>query len=272
MSKGHCKHGEFDLANGCAQCIAETRQRGSILIENNKFIPDESIVPIQVSNVQVAEDGAISQMALTLLPGEDLQAHNYYEQGQALLRYAEDRVIATAEDLKPANDDLVVIAQLKTAMEAKRVELVKPMQDEVKAIQETYKTLMAPVLDAGRITRGKMTAFKLEESRKIAEAEEVNRQAQDVARKQAEMNNGEFTIDTTPVVVPEAPRLTRSSLGTGGLVANWKYRVINELLIPREYMMPNDAMLKSLAKTHHDNRPVPGIEFYNDPGIAVRRP
>jgi hypothetical protein len=212
-----------------------------------------------------------AETAVNLLPGEDLEAHTYWQDAKACLVYADARVIATAEDLALANDDLVIIGQLKKAMEAKRVQLVKPMQDEVKAIQETYKTLMAPVLDADRITRDKMTAFKLEEERKVREAEELNRQAQEIARKQAQMNNGEFTVDTTPVVVPETPRLTRSTLGTGGLVANWKYRVVNLQEVPREYLVVDDAMLKHIAKTHHDKKPVPGIEFYNEPSVTVRR-
>jgi len=210
------------------------------------------------------------ETALVWQPGEDVEARGYYTEAVRLLDYAHCRVIATVDDLKPANDDLVEIGKLKKAMEAKRVELVKPKQDWVKAVQETYKALMAPVFEAEQITRNKMTAFKLEQDRKAQKAEEVNRQAIELARKQAEMNQGEFTVDTTPVAVPPAPKLTRTEQGTSGLTAHWKYRIVDIEQIPRPYMIPDDAMLNAIATKHHDQKPVPGVEFYNDPHITTR--
>ncbi|GAJ08213.1 unnamed protein product, partial [marine sediment metagenome] len=146
-----------------------------------------------------------------------------------------------------------------------------PPTARIKAINETYKFLMGDVIAAYQTIRGKMTAFKVEQQRKAEAAEELNRQAIEVARKQAAMNNGEFTTDIKPVDVPLAPKLTRTELGVSGLVARWKYRVIDLEKIPREYMVPDDAMLKSIAKQSHDKKPVAGVEFYNDPYLGTRR-
>ncbi|GAI82311.1 unnamed protein product, partial [marine sediment metagenome] len=211
-----------------------------------------------------------AETALVLRPGEDIEVIGYYGEALKLLEYAKSRTIATADDLKPANDDLVNIGKLKKVMEAKRVEMVKPMQDEVKAIQETYKALMAPIFEAEQITGDKMKAFKIEAQRKAREAEEVNRQAVELAQKQAVLNQGEFFVDTTPVNIPSAPKLTRTAQGTSGLTAQWKYRIVDIEKLPREYMIPDDAMLKSIATTHHDKKQVSGVEFYNDPHITTR--
>lgn len=211
------------------------------------------------------------EAAVVYAPGADIVVMDYHNEALSLQEYAVKRTIATIEDDKLANDDLVIIGTLKKAMEEKRREYLEPLKNQTDAINETYKTLMVPILAAYQTTRDKMTAFKLEQQRKAQEAEELNRQAIEVARKQAAMNKGEFTTDITPVDVPPAPKLTRTELGVSGLVAKWTYRVIDLEKIPREYMIPDDAMLKSIAKQHHDKKQVDGVEFYNDPHLATRR-
>lgn len=266
--KGICeKHGEFNLKDGCPACLS----RGRHYKLTPEPLSDEARNILTGGRDEMIAHATSPETAIALRPGEDIEVHGYFEKALKLLEYAEGRTITTVEDDKLANDDLVIIGNLKKVMEAKRVELVKPMQDEVKAIQDTYKTLMAPVLEADRITRTKMATFKMEQRRIAQEAEELNRQAMEVARKQAAMNNGEFTTDITPIDVKTAPKLTRTSLGVSGLVDEWKYRVVDVGKIPREYMIPNDAMLKSIAKQQHDKNPIPGVEFYNEPHIAVRR-
>ena len=267
QDKGHCKHGEFDLMAGCPQCIAE-RQAGE---ESQEAFTG---VPFGEGVVATSSEGSKkppTETALVIPPGADTEVMSYHQEALKLQEYAVARLIGSVEDLAVATDDLITISNLKKTMEAKRVELVKPKQDEVKTIQDTYKTLMAPVFEADRITRQKMTTFQLEQDRKAREAEQVNREAQELARKQAALSGtGEITVDTTPVEVPSAPKVTRTDVGTSGLVANWKYRVVDIEKLPREYMVPDDAMLKSIAKQHHDKKPVPGVEFYNEPGMAVR--
>ena len=310
--KGNCqKHGEFNLEEGCPQCMSERQQTEIIIVcdggcgkttegmtfdtKEGEFEQiDESGVPKwtgpdcltkksqqpelesapELIGEQLAKEAGISEpaaeTAIVLRPGEDIEARGWFKEAERLLEYAEGRVITTAEDNKQASDDLIIIGNLRIVMENKRVELVKPKQDEVKAIQETYKALMEPILEAYQITREKMKVFDLEQQRQAQAVEELNKQALEVARKQAEMNKGEFTVDLTPIDVQTAPRLTRTELGVSGLVANWKYRIVNLALLPREYMMPDDVMLKATAKQHHDKKSVPGVEFYNDPYIAKR--
>lgn len=277
--KGTCeKHGEFDLREGCPQCITEASIKESVEAVQTYKVPDlSSMTTKEEANKvasemleQTARQAEEPVTALATLPGSDELAVTYYNEALRLQEYAESRVIATVEDDKLANDDLIIIGKLRKAMEAKKREYLDPLRRQAEAIRDTYSTLMDPVERADKITRDKMGVFKLEQERKAREAEDLNRQAMEVARKQAAMNNGEFTTDITPVDIPPAPKLTRSALGTSGLVANWKYRVIDLEKLPREYMIPDDAMLKSIAKQHHDQKLVPGVEFYNDPHIASR--
>lgn len=51
---------------------------------------------------------------------------------------------------------------------------------------------------------------------------------------------------------------------------NWKMKIINVDMIPREYLIPNDTLLNSVGKMYKGKKVVPGVEFYNEP-ISVTR-
>jgi hypothetical protein len=44
----------------------------------------------------------------------------------------------------------------------------------------------------------------------------------------------------------------------------WKAKVVNESLVPREYLMVNEKLLGDYAKAMKDKANVPGIEFYSE--------
>ena len=207
---------------------------------------------------------------IKIAPGKDESVQKLLAEVMLLKEYADNLVILTEDDAKKVTNDLKIMSQLNKAVDDKRKEYVGPPNAYVDGINADFKLLSVPLAEANRVAREKWTAFKLEQERRAQEAEEVNRQAMEVARKQAELNHGEFTVEITPVEVPAAPKITRADLVSGSLRDNWKYRIVDINLIPREYMMPDDAMLKSTAKTHHDKKAVAGVEFYNDRGAMIR--
>jgi len=258
-TKGHCKHGEFDLREGCPLCIADREGR-----EGNT----ETSIAEAIEAVNQDEELA-PETTLALRPGEDIEVHGYFEEALKLLEYAESRVITTVEDVKLATDDLSVISKLKKAMLEKRKSLLELLKAQSDAIRDTYNYLMAPVLEADKITRDKMLDFDMEQRRIQQEQEEINRKRQEAA--EAEMRlKGELTESVNLVEVTKAPETVRTDMGLSTTTDRWKYRVDNPDLLPREYMIPDDAMLSVIAKKHHDKKPVPGVTFYNDPFITVR--
>ena len=71
-------------------------------------------------------------------PQNDTEVIAFYNEALELLRYAESRVIATAEDLKPATDDLSIIAKVKKGMEEKRKDYLRPFQDHIKETNAAF--------------------------------------------------------------------------------------------------------------------------------------
>ena len=106
-----------------------------------------------------------------VIPTQDQSVVALYNEAQKLLEYANSRVIVSADDTKAATNDLSLIAKLKKAMEAKRKDYLLPFQEHVKEVNDTYKTLMAPVEQADMVTRQKVMAFQREQARIAAEQE-----------------------------------------------------------------------------------------------------
>jgi len=210
------------------------------------------------------------ETAVALRPGEDVEVKSYYLEALRLQQYAEARVIATVDDLNPATDDLSIIAKLKKAIEGERKEYLSPLQEQVRQINETYKTLILPIEIADQVTREKILAFKLKQKLNREEQEEINRLKIEASQKEMKLK-GELTESVNLVeVVPELAKSVSTEMGTSGQRDNWKYEVVDVNLIPREYMMPDTSLLNITAKTHHDKKLVAGVRFYNEPIIAVR--
>lgn len=255
---GHCKHGEFNLDEGCPQCIAD-----KMAVEGNTEASTEEAI----AKVQRAESTA--ETALATKPGADLEVISYYTEALKLRKYAEERVISSVEDVKVATDDLSVISKLKKAMENKRKEYLEPLRTQAEAIRETYSTLMDPILGADKITRDKMLDFNREQERIRAEQEEINRKRQEAAEAEMKLK-GELTESVNLVeVAPEVKRVS-TEMGTAGMKDNWKYEVVDFSAVPDEYKVIDSSLLTAIARKHHDRKPVTGIRFYNEPVIAVR--
>lgn len=203
-------------------------------------------------------------------PQTDNQLMAFYNEAVSLRQYAEARVILTNDDLKPANDDLIIIRKVKKAMEEKRKEYLRPFQDHVKETNEAYKALMEPIEQADKITADKMLAFDAEQKRKIREAEAIETEKLALARREAELKGGEITVDLTPVEKPEAvPDRIKTEMGSSGQRGNWKWEIQDINLVPREYLMINAGMLTPIVKASKGKLSIPGIRIYNEPIIAV---
>ena len=283
-TKGHCKHGEFDLRTGCPLCIADRMAKEgnteASIAEAVKAVQPKAVEP-QLRELEEVVTGTPTpdaaceeyftppETAVALRPGEDLEAHDYYEESLRILEFAKGRVITTLDQAQSATDDLALISKLTKLMEAKRKALLAPLEAQKKEIRDTYDYLMLPIQEANKVTRSKMLDYDMKQRRIQQEQEEINRKRLEAA--EAEMRlKGELTESVNLVEVTEAPERVRTDMGLSTTTDRWKYRVDNPDLLPREYMMPDDAMLSSIAKKHHDKKPVPGVTFYNDPFITVR--
>lgn len=328
--KGHCKHGEFIIREGCPQCIEEARvERARIQatsinpelteiaatymmearnenlnahLEAEKLFREGAIEQagvertevtlrkadgkvIQCNSVQEAynqsEEGSIITVVppkeiepetalITISPDKDSKVVALYNEGIKLRDYALVRQIKNNEDLVPATDDLTIIAKTKKAIEEYRRAYTDPIRGHLDAVNAAFKEFTEPLTNADTINRDKIKDYRAEIARKQAEAEETNRMAQEVARRQAEQSGtGEFTVDTTPVEVPQVAKHIYTGMGSTSTQKVYKWEIIDFSLVPRDYLIPNASLIGSVVKSSKGSISIPGIKIWVEDTIRV---
>lgn len=195
----------------------------------------------------------------------------HYQEAAGLLQFAKTRVIATNEDLKPATNDLAIIATCKKAMTARKDEIVGPLKAELKLINEAFDDLMFPVLEADRLTRAQVMDFDNEQRRLAAEAARIEGEKFRLAQEEAALNEGETTVNLDLVPAPPpVPERVRTGMGTMGGRDNWKARVLDFKLLDDRFKLPNEQMLNALARSSKGTAVEPGVEFYNERSVTMR--
>ena len=70
-------------------------------------------------------------------------------------------------------------------------------------------------------------------------------------------------------VTPEAPKRVSTGMGSSGMRANWKYEIVDFALLSDAYKVEASSLLNAHAKAYHDQKPIAGVRFFNEPILAV---
>jgi len=202
----------------------------------------------------------------------DLAVRSLFEEGVKILGFAKLRVILNNNDLKPAVDDLSLIAKLKKALVEKKGEYVNPIKKDLDLVNGLFAEIMAPFEEADRITRGKVQAFREEVARKAAEAADIETMKADLAAREAKLNGtGEITVPLgTAVPPPPVPDRVRTDQGTVGTMKVHKWKVVDLALVPAEYKTVDAAKVQSVVKASKGTIVIPGIEIWTEGTTTVR--
>jgi hypothetical protein len=169
----------------------------------------------------------------------------------------------------PANDDVSAASQYRKVLKEKQSEYCDPIKMHLEAVKFVFTDLLDCLELADQINRKKMGDYHNEQVRRQAEAEEINRQANEVARKQAEFSGtGEFTVDTTPVQAAPVIHSAKSDMGTTSFKANWTWKLEDIKLVPEEYKILDRAAITRRVKSGERN--IAGIKIFKEDVLQNR--
>lgn len=209
-----------------------------------------------------------SEMALIRVkPDVDEAVVKLHGQALNLEAYARLRVIASDEDVKKATDDLSLMAKLTKALEEKRKEYTGPINDHLKAVNETFKLFSGPIERANAITRQKILDYRKEQERQRQEQERINQLRREAAEAEMKLK-GEITEPVQIVeVAAEPPAHYRTETGTLGTAKVKKWEVENLDLIPREYMMIDATKIGKVVRAGIPS--IPGIRIWEEDSLRI---
>lgn len=184
-----------------------------------------------------------------------------------LVEGAESFLIQSDEDVDSASKFLKVIAESRKTVEERRQFFVRPLNNHVSAINEMFKKFLAPAVEADRILRGKIATFRTEQQRTRLEEQKRIQAAADALQKKL---NEEAEAEGVPAAKVMAGTVLAppSTLGNVNIRKVWKFDVLDDEMVPREYLVVDEKLIR--AAVAGGAREIPGVRIYQDEQIAVR--
>ena len=230
-------------------------QRKSLIAEPQEYIDGvngicrsitESLVIAKNSKKEITNP----QCAENVLKGKYAQYQSRLEM-ERLERERKAREAAAA--LQKKLDEEAAEANRKAAEEAR-----KRAEEEQRIKREKEETEARE--------RG---AKKAELERLAAKAEEERLEAIRKAEEEAKKNAVVAPTVAAPVV-QGVQNVTRSETGSAAFSkAPWTFRVIDPVLVPREYLLVSDNLIRAAIK--QGSRSIPGIEIYQETQVNFRK-
>ena len=186
------------------------------------------------------------------------------------------------------------------AMRKEIADTFKPMKDAAyrahKTICDQEKALDSPLAEAEKALKDRIGAYVLEEQRLARQAEEALRRAEseraqlaresesiEQALRDALALEAQGNVEAAEAVLahpapapiryaapaPVAPR-TASVAGVTTRI-DWDFRITNETLIPREYLLVDESAIRNVGKATKGRAKIPGVEFFPRAVVAALR-
>ena len=216
-------------------------------------------------------------MSLELIEVQEQEVQQMKTDGAALVERARSFLITDVSTLKVADD---VAAECDRRAKNGRAKLEKTrssMYTAYQSVLDLIKEVAGPFEAARKIFNDKIYAFNQEEKRRreadAAKArQEERKRIEDERLKQAEKLSvagrpdlaDKVMAEKIVVAAPEPPKVEIA----GTVKENWKGKVVDEALIPREFMTPDLVKLGKVTKAMKGATRIPGWEVWDEGTIA----
>ena len=162
--------------------------------------------------------------------------------------------------------------RLRRAEEERLRKIAQAEEDRQRKIKEQQEAEWRAKEEAARkeLERQNALIAKAKNEKQRAEAEANAAKAKAEQEKAARLAE-ERRQQAAEVYVP-APTVASKVEKPQGVSMKklWKARVIDEKLVPREYLIVNEQMLNKVANATKGSLPIPGVQFYAEDVLASR--
>ena len=202
----------------------------------------------------------------------------------AVVSQANEITVADAEEYEMACSFLTMIATRKKQVGETFDPIVQKAHAAWKEAIAQRDKFLKPLEQAEVDVKRKVTMWRVEEERKrreeearlsaIAKAEAEERALAEAAALEA---NGEKELadmvlqeaaEAPPPIVVAPPTVPKQE----GIAkkTTWKFRIVNEALIPREFMSPDEVKIGAIVRTQKNLTKIPGVQPYPEESVSVR--
>lgn len=202
----------------------------------------------------------MSDKEIALVPKKEAQ--EIENQVSLVQEQANVLVIASDEDMSKGSDLLNTVKQVETMIVDRKKEITQPLMQALKSARDLFKPFEVGHSEAKKTIKAKMLDYS------IAEEERITKEKDRVTKR---VEKGTMRPDTAVAKLEEAGEVKKSFDGTQSMTSIrviTKVRVIDESLIPREFLEPSMKKITEAVLKH--KIVVPGIETFEEKSIVGR--
>jgi len=171
-------------------------------------------------------------------------------------------------DVLLATNDLSLIARLKKVMGDKRKEYLGPLKTYIDTVNASFKVIADPLALADSTMRGKVLAYRNEQERKKREAEEIERQKQELAEREAKLKDEPTPVQRPVPVVHLQPRAVAEE-GETNVSKIWVWELEDFAKVPDFYKKLDNGKVSDAVKSGQGNCQIDGIRIYQRSTLRV---
>lgn len=175
---------------------------------------------------------------------------------------ANDFIAESQADMERGADLLHLIKQVEDSIVERKQAITKPLMASLASARDLFRPLEDGHAEAKKTIKGKMLAYQIAEEERIAK---------DKARIEARVDKGTMRHDTAIKKLEsmdEVPKGATGSVGKASVRTIVKVRIVDESLIPREYLIPNVAAITEAVL--RKNLTIEGVERYEEKQMVSR--
>ncbi len=190
-----------------------------------------------------------------VLPTKEVEQTN--KQVVSFQNQANDLQLKTPEDMETAASLLEHIKEAEKVIVGRKEEITRPFMQGLASVRDLFKPIELGLKNAKEVAKAKVVQYQNIEAQRIEDAK---------AKILARAEKGTLRTDTAVQKLAEVGEVVTRS-GKMKTQMRTKVRIIDETLIPREFLVPD--MQKITAAVLHTDIVIPGIEKYKERVIAV---
>lgn len=203
----------------------------------------------------------------------------------------DERVVGNASALTVHNEASAAVATeyiktLKTLIdeaEAKQADLLAPFNEGIKRVKAEFTTFIEPLKTAREGLRERLKTYKLKEleqkaaeEKKVRDEEaarlaalEATKPRGKAAKQELEQQKAMVKAEADTKVMRLAPvGATRSTSAVAMIREEWTFEVEKPDEVPRQYLTPDEKLIKTAVKA--GIRDIPGVRIFKQADLRVR--
>jgi len=180
------------------------------------------------------------------------------EESAVLIEQANSYVIENAQDVDLASKFLRQVKDMENAIEVKRLEFTKPLNQSLDAINGTFKKLSKPLKEARELLSNRILSWRRAENDRLAKEEERRRKIQEAHR--------EVGHEVKAPIILERPE---TKMGDTQVRKIWNWEIVDFSKVSDIYKEINRVAINLAIR--NGIREISGLNIFQEEALSIIR-